>query len=118
MRQLFKVENSTTQSKKVELTHIFRQYLTTFIIAVPGQWSESRDLVWSRDTGRELYTGGISRPSSRFSDGLRCLILIASLTLRLIFESSDVKILDKRQLILMATNYRLLISRCLFVSLL
>ena len=51
------------------------------------------DLVWSRDTRRELYTGGISRPSSRFNDGLRCLMLMASLTLRFIYESSDVKIL-------------------------
>ena len=56
------------------------------------RWNESRDLAWSRDTRRELYTGGISRPSSRFNDGLNCLMLLASLTLRLIFESSDVKI--------------------------
>ena len=40
-----------------------------------------------------MYTGGISRPSSRFNDGLRCLMLMASLTLHLMFESSDVKIL-------------------------
>ena len=83
----------------MELTRIFRLYLTIFISAVPGQWSESRDLVWSRDTMRELYTGGSSSPSSRFSDCLSCLMLMAYLNLRLIFESSDVKILDKRQLI-------------------
>ena len=54
---------------------------------MPSQWSESRD------TRRKLYTGGISRPLSRFNDGLRCLMLMASLTLRLIFESSDGQIL-------------------------
>ena len=70
---------------------IFRLYLTIFISAVPGQWSESRGLVWSRDTRKELYTDEISRLSSRFSDCLRCFMLMASLTLRLIFESSDVK---------------------------
>ena len=77
----------------MELTCIFGLYLTIFISAVPGQWSELHDLVWSRDTRRELYTGGISRPSSRFNDGLRCLMLMASLTLCFIYESSDVKIL-------------------------
>ena len=40
-----------------------------------------------------MNTGGISRPSSRFNDGLRCLMLMTSLTLHLMFESSDVKIL-------------------------
>ena len=60
---------------------------------MPSQWSESRDRAWSSYTKRDLYTGGISRPSLRFNDGLLCLMLMASLTQRLIFESSDVKIL-------------------------
>ena len=57
------------------------------ISVVPGQWSESLD------TRRGLYTGRISRPLSRFNDGLCCLMLMASLTLRLLLESSDVNIL-------------------------
>ena len=60
---------------------------------MPGQWSESRDRAWSSYTKSELYTGGISRPSLRFNDGLLCLMLMASLTQRSIFESLDVKIL-------------------------
>ena len=40
-----------------------------------------------------MYTGRISGPSLRFNDALPCLMLMASLTLCLMFESSDVKIL-------------------------
>ena len=86
-----RVDNSTTQGKNVVLSCIFRLYLTIFISAVPGKWSESRDLAWSRDTKIYLYTGGFSRSSSRFNDGLLYLMLMAFLTLHLMSESSGVK---------------------------
>ena len=43
-RFTIKFHNSTTQSKKMGRMRIFRLYLTFFIRAVPGQWSELCDL--------------------------------------------------------------------------
>ena len=64
---IIKVDYSSTQSKKIELTHIFPLYLTIFISAVQVQWSESRDLVWSRDTRRG---GSNVYPQSLFNEAV------------------------------------------------
>ena len=41
----------------MELTRIFRLYLTIFISAVPDKWSKSCDLAWLRYTRREGFPG-------------------------------------------------------------